>query len=73
MGPGYARVQQLGTSSANPTCRRLVNRFVTTCLQICNKLCVFMSVVSHFYSALFGLSLRAGGPAAQAMFGLSVG
>ena len=31
-------LQQLGTSSANTTCRQLVNRFVTTCLQTCNNL-----------------------------------
>jgi hypothetical protein len=33
--------QQLGTSSAKTTCWQLVNRFVTTCLQTCNNLCVF--------------------------------
>jgi hypothetical protein len=33
-------LQQLGTSSANTICRQLVNRFVTTCLQTCNNLCV---------------------------------
>jgi hypothetical protein len=33
--------QQLVTISANTTCRQLVNRFVTTCLQTCNNLCVF--------------------------------
>jgi hypothetical protein len=32
---------KLGTSSANTTCWQLVNRFVTTCLQTCNNLCVF--------------------------------
>ena len=37
-------LQQLGTSSANTTCRQLVNRFVTTCLQTCNNLCVFIRV-----------------------------
>jgi hypothetical protein len=31
-------LQQLGTSSANTTCRQLVNRFVITCLQTCNSL-----------------------------------
>jgi hypothetical protein len=36
--------QQLGTSSANTTCWQLVNRFVTTCLQTCNNLCIFTSV-----------------------------
>ena len=39
-------LQQLGTSSANTTCRQLVNRFVTTCLQTCNNLCVFTCVAS---------------------------
>jgi hypothetical protein len=29
---------------ANTTCRQLVNRFVTTCLQTCNNLCVFTRV-----------------------------
>jgi hypothetical protein len=38
-------LQQLGTSSANTTCRQLVNRFVTTCLQTCNNLCVFTCVL----------------------------
>jgi hypothetical protein len=38
-------LQQLGTSSANTTCRQLVNRFVTTCLQTCNNWCVFTCVV----------------------------
>jgi hypothetical protein len=33
-------LQQLGTSSVNTTCRQLVNRFVTTCLQTCNNLCL---------------------------------
>ena len=37
-------LQQLGTSSANTTCQQLVNRFVTTCLQTCNNLCVFTCV-----------------------------
>ncbi len=34
----------MGTSSANTTCWQLVNRFVTTCLQACNNLCVFTRV-----------------------------
>jgi hypothetical protein len=34
----------LGTSSANTTCRQLVNTFVTTCLQTCNNLCVFTCI-----------------------------
>jgi hypothetical protein len=37
---------KLGTSSANTTCWQLVNRLVTTCLQTCNNLCVFMCVTS---------------------------
>jgi hypothetical protein len=37
-------LQQLGTSSAKTTCWQLVNRFVTTCLQTCNNLCVFTCV-----------------------------
>jgi hypothetical protein len=39
-------LQQLGTSSAKTTCRQLVNRFVTTCLQTCNNLCVFTCVLA---------------------------
>jgi hypothetical protein len=39
-------LQLLGTSSANTTCRQLVNRFVTTCLQTCNNLCVLTCVRS---------------------------
>jgi hypothetical protein len=35
---------KLATSSANTTCWQLVNRFVTTCLQTCYKLCVFTRV-----------------------------
>jgi hypothetical protein len=35
---------KLGTSSANTTCRQLVNRLVTTCLQTCYNLCVFTCV-----------------------------
>jgi hypothetical protein len=38
---------KLGTSSANTTCWQLVNRFVTTCLQTCYKLCVFTRVADH--------------------------
>jgi hypothetical protein len=41
-------LQQLETSSANTTCRQLVNRFVTTCFQTCNNLCVF-TCVSRVY------------------------
>jgi hypothetical protein len=37
-------LQQLGTSSANTTCRQLLNRFVTPCLQTCNNLCVVTCV-----------------------------
>jgi hypothetical protein len=40
-------LQQLGTSSANTTCWQLVNRFVRTCLQTCNNLCVFNYVCTH--------------------------
>ena len=36
---------QLRTSSANTTCQQLVDRFITTCLQTCNNLCVFTCVV----------------------------
>ena len=49
-------LQQLGTSSANTTCRQLVNRFVTTCLQTCNNLCVFTcveQVVNNLVTVLF--------------------
>ena len=37
-------LQQLGTSSTNTTYQQLVNRLVTTCLQICDNLCVFTRV-----------------------------
>ena len=37
-------IQQLGTSSANTTYQQIVNRLVTTCLQICDNLCVFTRV-----------------------------
>ena len=37
-------LQQLETSGAKTTCQQLVNTFVTTCLQICNNLCVFTCV-----------------------------
>jgi hypothetical protein len=40
-------LQQLGTSSATTTCRHLVNRFVTTCLQTCNNLYVFTCVIQN--------------------------
>jgi hypothetical protein len=40
-------LQQLGISSAKTTCWQLVNRFVTTCLQTCNNLCVFTCVPQH--------------------------
>jgi hypothetical protein len=46
-------LQQLGTSSAKTACRQLVNRFVTTCLQTCNNLCVFTCVtitISHSFT-----------------------
>jgi hypothetical protein len=39
-------IQQLGTNSANTTCRQFLNRFVTTCLQTCNNLCVLTCVGS---------------------------
>jgi hypothetical protein len=42
-------LQQLGTSSANTTCRQLVNIFVTTCTQICDNLCVFTCVGGYDY------------------------
>ena len=45
-------LQQLGTSSAKTTCRQLVNRLVTTCLQTCNNLCVF-TCVEHVWSSTF--------------------
>ena len=32
--------QQLGTSRANTICQRLVNRIVTTCMQVYYNLCV---------------------------------
>ena len=32
---------KFGTSSANTSCQQLVNRLVTTCLQVCSNLCVF--------------------------------
>ena len=39
---------KFGTSSANTSCQQLVNRLVTTCLQICSNLCVFTCVVGLF-------------------------
>ena len=36
---------KFGTSSANTSCQQLVNRLVTTCLQVCSNLCVFTCVV----------------------------
>jgi hypothetical protein len=39
---------QLGTSSANTTCRQLVNRLVTTCLWTCNNFCVFTCVLGFW-------------------------
>ncbi len=41
-------LQQHGASSANTTCWQLVNRFVATCLQTCDSLCVFTRVVHVF-------------------------
>ena len=39
---------KFGTSSANTSCQKLVNRLVTTCLQVSSNLCVFTCVVcSH--------------------------
>ena len=35
---------KFGTSSANTSCQQLVNRLVTTCLQVCSNLCVFTCV-----------------------------
>ena len=35
---------KFGTSSANTSCEQLVNRLVTTCLQVCSNLCVFTCV-----------------------------
>ena len=35
---------KFGTSSANTSCQQLVNRLVTTCLQVCRNLCVFTCV-----------------------------
>ena len=37
---------KFGTSSANTSCQQLVNRLVTTCLQVCSNLCVFTCVQS---------------------------
>ena len=36
---------KFGTSSANTSCQQLVNRLVTTCLQVCSNLCVFTCVI----------------------------
>ena len=44
-----------GTSSANTTCWQLVNRLVTTCLQTCNNLCVFMGVVDKLFQTFWQL------------------
>ena len=35
---------KFGASSANTSCQQLVNRLVTTCLQVCSNLCVFTCV-----------------------------
>ena len=35
---------KFGASSANTSCQQLVNRLVTTCLQLCSNLCVFTCV-----------------------------
>ena len=40
---------KFGTSSANTSCRQLVNRLVTTCLQVCSNLCVFTCVVETIF------------------------
>ena len=36
---------KFGTSSANTSCQQLVNRLVTTCIQVCSNLCVFTCVL----------------------------
>ena len=46
---------KFGTSSANTSCQQLVNRLVTTCLQVCSNLCVFTCVV---FSGEWGCSQR---------------
>ena len=38
---------KFGTSSANTSCQQLVNRLVTTCLQVCSNLCVFTCVLVY--------------------------
>ena len=43
---------KLGTSSASTTCRQLVNRRVTTCLQTCYNLCVFTCVRAEVFQEL---------------------
>jgi hypothetical protein len=43
------QLAELGTSSAKTACRKLVNRFVTTCLQTCNNLCIFTCVHEHTF------------------------
>ena len=35
---------KFGKSSANTSCQQLLNRLVTTCLQVCSNLCVFTCV-----------------------------
>ena len=53
-------LQQLGTSSAKTTCRQLVNRFVTTCLQTCDNLCVctYVQDLSCIYAQVTCTILR---------------
>ena len=52
---------KFGTSSANTSCEQLVNRLVTTCLQVCSNLCVFTCVperprVRQMYLAIVQVS-----------------
>ena len=47
---------KFGTSSANTSCEQLANRLFTTCLQVCNNLCVFTCVEGQLFRySLVGL------------------
>ena len=49
---------KFGTSSANTSCQQLVNRLVTTCLQVCSNLCVFTCVVQTQSTTAYCRRLR---------------
>ena len=49
---------KFGTSSANTFCQQLVNRLVTTCLQVCSNLCVFTCVGINMKSKITMTSMK---------------